>query len=207
MKKQAPAEKRFSIIMFDFGGVLVRLDYQAFLRTLGFDHTMSGEELYNLLEVDSRAYETGKVGPEEYLAALNRKLSTSYTFEKFVSAWNSILAEAIPGMPELVQRLAREYRLMILSNTNELHFRHMMELLPVLRHFERFFLSFKIGHLKPDPAVYNHVLSEVGVPADRFLFIDDLEPNIDAARNAGMSGIVFRGVDSLRNDLERLKVF
>ncbi len=201
------APRPFSIIIFDLGNVLVRVDYPAFLRTLGFDHTMSGEELYRLLEVDSRAYETGKVSPREYLAALNEKLGTRYSFKQFERAWRSILPEAVPGMPELVERLAREYRLMILSNTNELHFRHMMELLPFLRHFERFFLSFEIGYLKPEPAVYNHVLSEVGIPPDRFLFIDDLEPNIEAARNAGMSGIVFRGVELLRKDLERLKVF
>lgn len=206
MEESRDGEHTFSVILFDLGNVLVRVDYAAFLRTLGFDHKMSEKELYRLLEVDSRAYETGKVSPQEYHAALNRKLGTTYTFEQFTKAWISILPEAVPEMPELAERLAPEYRLMILSNTNELHFRHMMELLPVLHRFERFFLSFKIGYLKPDPAIYNYVLSQVDVPANRLLFIDDLEANIEAAKNAGMSGIVFRGADSLQQDLQRLNV-
>lgn len=206
MKSSDKGQRSFSIILLDLGNVLVRVDYPAFFRTLGFDHEMSERELYELLEEDSRALETGKVTTEEYLVVINTKLQTSYTFNQFRRAWNAILPEVIPAMSELVERLASKYRLMVLSNTNELHFPHMIEMLPVSRHFERCFLSFEIGALKPDPAIYRSVLSHIDVPADQMLFIDDVKENIHAARNAGMSGIVFRGVGALLEELEIMKV-
>ena len=197
----------FSILLFDLGNVLVNVDYPAFLRTLRYDHTMNERELYTLLEEDSRSYELGKASPEEYLRIVNAKLGTSYTFEEFREAWNAILPEPTLGMTELIESLVPNNRLMILSNTNALHCEHMLQLSPVLRYFERYFLSFEIGAVKPDPAIYAYVLKNVDVPPDRILFIDDLEQNIKGAVNAGMRGIVFEGVEPLRFQLKDLKIF
>ena len=92
---------------------------------------------------------------------------------------------------------------MMLSNTNELHFRHTVEMLPVLQRLERFFLSYEIGVLKPDQAIYEYVLTHVDVPARRILFIDDLEQNIAGAESVGIKGIVFRGIEPLLSELKR----
>src|SRR3989304_7627335 len=141
-------ERPFSIILFDLGNVLVKVDYPAFLRTLGFDHQMTGAELYHLLEDESRAFEMGKATAEEFLDVINTKLGSSYTFDEFRKAWISILPSVLPGSTELVERLSREYRLMLLSNTNALHLHHTVEMLPSLRWFERLFVSYEIGALK-----------------------------------------------------------
>ncbi len=206
MQNSGKGRHSFSIILFDLGNVLVKVDYAAFLRTLRFDHKVSERELYALLEEDSRAYEMGKVDPWEYLRIVNEKLGTAYTFDQFRKAWNAILPAPIPGMTELVGSLAPMYRLMVLSNTNALHCSHMLERLPVLNLFERLYLSYEIGALKPDPVVYKYVLFQVDVPARELLFIDDLEPNIRAAREAGMAGVIFQGVESLKDELTRLQV-
>ena len=206
MESSNTIQKPFSIILFDLGNVLVRVDYGGFLRTLGFDHEMAARELYELLEEDSRAYEMGKVTAEEFLGVINAKLQRSYTFEEFRRAWVSILPSPVPGVSKLVERLVSEYRLMLLSNTNELHFRHSTESFPILRHFERCFLSYQVGALKPEPAIYQCVLKDVDVPPRQVLFIDDLEQNVQAGRNAGMVGVVFRGADSLQSELKRLGV-
>ncbi|HSR88708.1 MAG TPA: HAD-IA family hydrolase, partial [Pontiella sp.] len=48
------------------------------------------------------------------------------------------------------------------------------------------FLSYQIGVRKPHPGIYQHVLDELGVEGEECFFIDDLPPNIEAARAAGM---------------------
>jgi HAD superfamily hydrolase (TIGR01509 family) len=206
MNSQTKTEQPFSIILFDLGNVLVRIDYAAFLHTLKFDHQMTEAELYQLLEDDARAFELGKASAEEFFAGVNTKLGTSYTFDQFRKAWVAIIAGAIPGSSELLERLAGKYRLMMLSNTNELHFQRTVEMLPVLQRFERSFLSYEIGTLKPARAIYEYVLTHVDVPAGRIVFIDDLEKNVQAAKNVGMSGIVFRGVEPLTSELGQLKI-
>jgi len=206
MDSQQTIERPFSIILFDLGNVLVRLDYAAFLRTLGFDQQMTDAELYHLLEDDARAFEMGKASATEFLDVVNTKLGRYYTFDQFRKAWVSILPSAVPGSRELLEQLAGRYRLMMLSNTNELHFQHTVDMLPVLRRFERFFLSYEIGTLKPEPGIYQYVLEHVDVPAQRILFIDDLEKNIQGAKSVGMSGIVFCGIGPLLSELEHLKI-
>jgi HAD superfamily hydrolase (TIGR01509 family) len=206
MDSQSKTEKPFSIILFDLGNVLVRIDYAAFLGTLGFDHQMSEAELYQLLEDDARAFEMGKASAEEFFADVNTKLGTSYTFDQFRKAWVAIIAGVIPGSSELLKRLAGTYRLMMLSNTNELHFQHTIGMLPALKRFEKFFLSYQIRTLKPDREIYEYVLRHVDVPAGRIVFIDDLEKNVQAAKSVGMSGIVFRGVKPLISELRQLRI-
>jgi HAD superfamily hydrolase (TIGR01509 family) len=204
-KRMVP-EKPFSIILFDLGNVLMKVEYAAFLHTLGLDHAMSDAELYHLLEDESQAFEMGKASAEDFLGVVNAKLGKSYTFDQFREAWLSIVPNVIPGSPDLIDQLSREYRLMLLSNTNELHLRRSVKMLPALRRFERLFVSYEIGLIKPDGGIYQYVLDHVDVPAQRILFIDDLEKNIQAAREVGMHGIVFRGIESARAELQRLNV-
>lgn len=206
MKKANSVPQPYSIILCDLGNFLVRVDYAAFLGSLNLNHSMTDEELYHLLEKDSLSYEAGRVSAEEFLTFINRKLHTSFTPHQFRRAWNSILPSPVPGVPKLIEQLATSYRLMVLSNTNALHFQHMLELLPVLGRFERYFLSFEIGASKPDPAIYKHVMENIDVPPQEVLFIDDLEQNIKGAKDARMNGIVFQGVESLRDELKQLKV-
>lgn len=206
MNSQAETGHPFSIILFDIGNVLVQVDYVAFLRTLGFDHQMTKSELFHLLEDEARDFEMGKSSAMEFLGVINARLGKSYTFDQFRKAWAAILPSAIPGSQELLEQLAGRYRLMMLSNTNELHFHHTIEMIPVLQRFEKFFLSYEIGALKPDPAIYEYVLTHIDVPAQQILFIDDLEQNVAGAESVGIKGIVFRGIERLLPELERLRI-
>ena len=206
MSSQQKMEQPFSIILFDIGNVLVRIDYPAFLRTLGFDHEMTKSELFHLLEDEARAFEMGKSSAMEFLGVINKELGKSYTFDQFRKAWTAILPSAVPGSQELLEQLAGRYRLMMLSNTNELHFQHTVEMLPALQRFEKFFLSYQIGVLKPDRAIYEYVLTHVDVPAEQILFIDDLEQNVAGAESVGIKGIVFRGIEPLLSELERFRI-
>lgn len=50
--------------------------------------------------------------------------------------------------------------------------------------------SSAVGMRKPDPAIYHHVLSQLGVAAQNAVFVDDMPANVEAAQGVGMHGIV-----------------
>ena len=51
--------------------------------------------------------------------------------------------------------------------------------------------SSAVGMRKPNPAIYHHVLSELGgIRPERAVFVDDMPANVEAARTVGMHGIV-----------------
>jgi putative hydrolase of the HAD superfamily len=72
--------------------------------------------------------------------------------------------------------------------------------------FERIVISGEIGMIKPDAAIYDHLLRDLAAPAGRVAFTDDLTENIAGADAAGIRGIVFRGAGPLRSALAALGV-
>jgi len=70
--------------------------------------------------------------------------------------------------------------------------------------FERVFVSAELGLLKPDPQIYRHVASELGIDPGRMVFIDNKAVNVEGATALGVTGHVFTDVHRLRLFLESL---
>lgn len=63
----------------------------------------------------------------------------------------------------------------------------------LLSQFDGILFSGPIRLAKPSPEIYSHFLRKFDLKAEECFFIDDLEPNINAAKEAGMGGLVFTG--------------
>lgn len=99
---------------------------------------------------------------------------------------------------QLVPRLKKKYRLALLSNTNELHYRQFgRQFADTLAHFDRLFLSHEVRLRKPDPKLYQHVEQRMETPPGECLFIDDLPVNIAAAQARGWHGVLYQPGDDL----------
>lgn len=57
--------------------------------------------------------------------------------------------------------------------------------------FDAEFYSHEVGHAKPDPRYFEHVLNRTGLNARTTLFIDDLPENLDVARALGLNTMHF----------------
>lgn len=75
---------------------------------------------------------------------------------------------------------------------------------PWARVFDHVLISGEIGLVKPDPGIYLTLLRELGLPAGRVAFTDDLAANIAGADAVGIRAIPFTGPDALRRDLAGL---
>jgi len=70
-----------------------------------------------------------------------------------------------------------------------------------LSSFDALVWSFQLGIAKPDPAIYEHALKQLGTSAGETLFIDDKLVNVEAARDLGMQALVYTTMAALRYDL------
>ena len=108
------------------------------------------------------------------------------------------------GMDELVEELRRCHAdLFLLSNIPaevETGFRQRF---PTLEHFQRAILSGREGVAKPDPRVYELLLSRYQLEPQETAFIDDHLPNVEGARACGLQGWHFQGAASLADFLPR----
>ena len=179
--------KDFKVLLFDLGGVLVELvGVPTMLEWTG--NRYSESELWRVwLESPTvRAFETGRIGSEQFGSAIVDELEMSVSAEQFIAAFTYWPAGLFEGVPELLEQLRTDYKVACLSNTNTLHWPRLMNEMGLDSLFDQHFASHLIGELKPDVACFDHVLHGLGCDAADVLFFDDNEINVQSARALGM---------------------
>ena len=118
-----------------------------------------------------------------------------------VAMWSNVTEE----MTEWLARVhSGGFRTAILSKMQTDMAAHTRNNFAWLRHIDHQVLSCEVRSIKPDPAIYRHALSLLEVPPSEVLFVDDREENIQAARSAGIRGILFQSVSQFRVELQAL---
>lgn len=185
-------DKKIKNIVFDFGGVLVDLDFERCMETFrkaGF-RNLTPQKVMEKEDIFQR-FERGEVSAEVFRDALRKETSDQLTDSQIDEMWRTWLI-AIPRQKlDLLLELRGKYMVYLLSNTNQIHWDYACELFryhgfTVKDYFEETFLSFQMHLTKPDPAIYQEMLRQAGIAAEETFFIDDLEANCEAAAKLGI---------------------
>lgn len=110
----------------------------------------------------------------------------SGTDEELILLWNSWVQAPYPDIIPAIQTLKQSYRVACLSNTNDLHWRHLKTYLDLPVLFDPPLASHEINRAKPDPGCYAFVIETLNVPSSDILFLDDTAVNVAAAQQSGM---------------------
>lgn len=200
------ASNKIRAIIFDIGRVLVRLDISGAMRGFAASASLSPEETWAAIEHDPRwrDWQEGRMSPRDWQLHICRRLDVELTFERFTEVWNRVLDPNPLIDSTLVEYLSKHYRLAVLSNTDPLHVAELERRFDFFRFFPRRIYSCTVGATKPSPLIFREALRACKVTSEAALYIDDISAYVEAARQLGMSGIVFRSPEQLAADLERL---
>jgi putative hydrolase of the HAD superfamily len=195
---------RIDAMLMDVGNVMVRLKTRQLFDSLishcsNLDEALLQATLRDEKEGLHIAYEKGQVDFDAFYADFVGRYGMAYSRAEFLGVWNDYFLPNRP-MEALVGRLGRQVRWWGLSNTNQEHHRHFCRAFRVFDVFERVIGSHELGLRKPDPDIFKKALKITGIPAERTLFVDDLERNVDAARSIGLNAFHYQF-----NDLELQK--
>ncbi|SHK27676.1 putative hydrolase of the HAD superfamily [Maribacter aquivivus] len=177
-------------IIFDFGDIFINLDKQApLLEMAKFGFT----ELTPELDTIFKKYEMGLMESDEFINRL-QAIFTNATKDQIKDAWNSIILDFPEDRLTFIEKLKNDnqYRLFLLSNTNDLHIDKVKESMGLERFnrfkncFEVFYLSQEMYMRKPNADIYEFVLSENELNANETFFLDDTKENTDAASKLGI---------------------
>ncbi|HPG26833.1 MAG TPA: HAD-IA family hydrolase [Myxococcota bacterium] len=186
------------LVLFDLGGVVVELggldDMAAFAR--GVDEEALWRRWLACPWV--RRFERGECGPDEFGRGMVEAWSMPVSPETFLEAFARWPKGLLPGAAELVREVGGQRPVACLSNTNVLHAERLWGRLGVHELFPRRFFSHEIGIVKPDPEAFAHAIQALDGAADRILFLDDNQINVDGARAAGLEAERARGVAEAR---------
>ena len=89
-----------------------------------------------------------------------------------------------------------------LSNWSSETFPHALREFSFLQWFKDMVVSADVGHVKPEPEIYKYAAQRFGVRPQQCLFIDDVEANVEAARNQGFFGHHYTDEKALRGVLK-----
>ncbi len=194
-------------VVFDFGGVIGTFDVGIFLRRIAPRTEKSAVEIGALVYGSKLPvlYESGRVSSAEFFERFAALCGLRMSEDEFFRAFTEIFTP-VEATLDLIRRLKGRYRLGLLSNTNERHFRDYIETVPVFPLFDAVSLSYEVREMKPGERIYRDALGKLGVPPEACVFIDDIEENVAAARRLSMRGIRYEGHERLVEALAELSV-
>jgi len=189
-------------LVFDVGGVIVPHDNELLYQRLAARCTATGALAAIRAAAREPGYELGETSIANLHERLQGTLGYAGDWPVFAADWCSHLA-IDPAMLAYVGALAAQNRIILFSNTNDEHWRHLLALTRgALGRFEAY-LSHEIGLAKPDLAAFAAVAERAAISPARSIFFDDKARNVEAARQAGFLAEVFTDQATLERYLAR----
>ncbi len=201
-------------LLFDFGGVIASLDKQQAISRFKEIGLETIEDYLNEYRQSGifLEYEEGKINDTEFYDAF-RKLAgkEDISDDDIDSAWMAFITEVPAYKLELLEELRKKYNVYLLSNTNPSIMKWAMSPnfspagKPLSHYFDKAYISYHIGHAKPDKGIYEHIIKDSGMNPSETLFFDDGKANIEAANQLGFQTYQTNQDEDLRKVIELIK--
>jgi len=190
-------------IIFDLGGVIVPFDFNRAYKRIEQEFGHSPDYIREKIAATNLVieFESGRMESRRFVEELTACIGISLDFDQFRELWSSIFLPHTLIPESLLVSLKQKYRLLLLSNTNPLHFAMIRENYPLLKHFDHFILSYEVGAMKPAPAIYQAALSQAQCEPGQCFFTDDIAVFVEGAVREGIDAVRFEGEEKLRKHL------
>nr|WP_310617384.1 glucose-1-phosphatase [Pantoea cypripedii] len=182
------------LYIFDLGNVIVDIDFN---RVLGVWSDLGRVPLAMLqsrfrMDEAFEQHERGEISDQHFAARLCDQLDIALSYEQFTTGWQAVFIDVRPDTLAVMNKLRADgHRVVILSNTNRLHYEFWPTHYPeVQQAADTLYMSQDVGMRKPEARIYHHVLENEGFTADQAVFFDDNHANIEAARALGIDSVL-----------------
>jgi len=184
-------------LVLDLGNVLAFFDHRRACRQLAAlaQPGTTEDAVFDLLfhHPLERGYDTGEITTTEFIAALRSAFGMTAQDEAIAEAWSDIFEPNTTLIAQLPALKAVVKRLVLASNTNELHFTRIRRIMPAaIALFDATVLSFEVGLRKPSVHFFERVVAATEGPAGASVYVDDRPDFVAAAESFGMRGRVYQ---------------
>jgi len=187
-------------VISDMGKVILHFDRRIFYEKIAGFCPYSKDEVEELTLQNFDiiiSFNEGSISPEDFYRQVISKLKAEIGYDEFYAIYSDVFFLNSPVL-DIMKRLKSRYKLILLSNTDVMHFTFIKKKFPEILIFDDYILSYEVGAMKPDPRIYEEALKRTGFKPEECLFIDDMEENIKGAQKLGINVILMEP----RTDLE-----
>ncbi len=190
-------------VVFDMGNVLVRFSHARMCEQIGRLCGRAGGEVAAILFESGLQwdFERGRCDETAFRERFNAAVGTAVPADDLRHAAADIF-EPVEGMREVVFNLkASGYRLVLLSNTSVTHYEFIRSRWDILDPFDELVLSYRVGAIKPEPAIYQAALAAIRCRPEEAFYTDDIPAYVEAGREHAFDAEVFTTAERLRGHL------
>ncbi len=193
----------YRAVIFDLGKVLVHFDFQRGYRALEGLCPYPAAEIPRRLATTGlvERFETGLVEPHDFVAQLCEILDLRMDYGQFCDIWSSIFTAPLVS-EELLAGLAARYRLVLLSNTNAIHFDSIrLHYASLISHFHELVLSYEVKAMKPAAAIFRRAIEAAQCRPEECFYTDDIAAYVEGARALGIDAVQFESAAQIEREL------
>lgn len=201
---------QYRAIIFDLGNVIINFSFDNIFNHWASVTGVSANELKSRFDYGEMfcRFERGEIDSTRFRRHVLERLGIEMSNAEFDEGWNTIYLDVVPGIEHILRDLRRRFRLIALTNTNELHAQiWKSRYASVLQHFEKVFCSHEIKARKPEQRAYEIVLSYLNLNPREVIFLDDNPEFVSAASRVHMTGVLVGSREQLINELNRHGVY
>lgn len=194
--------EKIKTILFDLGGVYLNRGIWIFREDYLIKHfDVTNQQVIDvMIKKYYKPYFSGKMSEEEFwkksLSELNIKADWKDLRKKLLDSF-----EPQKGMPELVKKLRGTYKIGLLSDQTREWWPYLNDKYKISDNFDFTIISYKTGFHKPQTEIYEVAIKKSGCKPNEILFIDDLEHNLEPAKNLGMKTLLFENPTQIKKEL------
>lgn len=199
-------------LIFDLGNVLYDIDFDIMYARFDQLGIPNFENHFTLNKSDQLFFdlEKGLINETEFCKGFNQLYQLALSHYQIINAWNSLLIGFRKESMDWVKANQHQYPTFLYSNTNQIHYdcfipQYAQEIGGDFNAlFKKPYYSHEMGMRKPDPASFQYILDQEGLNASETLFIDDNEPNVNAAASVGLQVLFLQPGMRIETELPKL---
>ncbi len=195
-------------ILCDLGNVIAFFDSSRIVQGLA-RHSDKKEQFVRDFFISSSArkkFDVGRISARQFFRDFSDNLSLNIGFGEFKKIWASCFLSKNADLEKLLRSIRKDYRLVLLSNTDEIHFNFIKDKFGVMDIFDDLVLSYEVGYAKPHPMIYLNAIKKARAFPRKIVYIDDIKAFVWAAKFFGIRSVQYTGFKKLESDLKQLKV-
>jgi putative hydrolase of the HAD superfamily len=192
-------------VIFDLGRVIVPFDFdRGYARIEALTGIPAAEVPARIRPTGLvERLESGQIDPRDFVQQISGVLNLKCTYEEFCEIWSCIFLPETLVPEELLRGIAARYPLVLLSNTNAIHFEMIRTHYPLLRHFHAMVLSHEVGAMKPSPKIYAKAVEAAGCLPGECFFTDDIAEYVAGACRFGIDAVQFCSAAQIEAELRK----
>ena len=190
-----PETDKIDTLIFDLGKVLVRYDFRKLLADLKYDEETAqavadamflspqwteGDRGVKTEEEILQSFIDNNPAYEQEIRQTFEEMGRTISLYSYTKDWMKYLKK-------------RGYKLYILSNFSKPLYDRCQKELKFLELMDGGYMSWQIHCLKPEPEIFQKLLSDFQIDPSKAVFLDDMIDNVAEARAQGLNAIHFTG--------------